>query len=153
MKQETIHVTDAHARIDHDLRSDGGRMIEWVGADGTVRIPEETVKDFAYPGPFVAAGKVYVNWKSLCCKQEVSGFLCWDIYGREVFYDAELFPCFDSYDYANETRHYRWFFIKEKGKLTRVYYSDGRRQIQVTEDVRNLENRCLEPLRELGWIE
>lgn len=152
MKQEIIHVTDTHASINHDLRCDGGREIQWIGADGTVRIPEETIKDFVYPGLFVAAGKVYTSWKSLCIKQEDSDFLYKDIYGREVFYDAELFPCFDSYDYANETRHYRWFFIREKGKLTRVYYTDGRRQIQVTENVRNLENRCLEPMQKLGWI-
>ena len=60
--------------------------------------------------------------------------------------------CFDSYDYANETRYYRWFFIKEKGKLTRIYYADERNRIQVTEDVRNLENKCLEKMRKEGWI-
>lgn len=152
MRNGTIHVSNTHAGIDHELRWDGGRKIEWVRSDGTIRIPEEKNRDFLYPGIFTAAGKVYPNWQSLCIRKDESGHFCRDIYGREVFCMSERFPCFDSYDYANETRRYRWFFIKENGRLIRVYYADGRNKIQVTEDVRDLENKCREQMQELGWI-
>lgn len=151
MKNETVQVTDTNVKIHHDLRTDIGKQIEWVAADGTVRTPEEQDRIFAYPGSFVAAGRVYPNWKALCA-QKVSGPVCRDIYGREVFCVAKLFPCFDSYDYLYETRHYRWFFIKENGSLTRVYYTDERPQLRVTEDVGNLENDCREQMEQYGWI-
>jgi len=151
MKKEAIRMTEAHAGIDHELRWDGGRQIVWVAPDGSVRVPEEKHKDFLYPGPFFAAGKAYVSWKGLCAQQTESG-LCRDLYGREVFYMAERFPCFDSYDYANENRYYRWFFLREQGKLTRVYYADERHKIEVTEDVSGLENKCRERLQKIGWI-
>lgn len=152
MKQETIHVSDVHAGIDHELRWDGGRQIQWVAPDGSVRIPEERRKEFLYPGIFTAAGRTYPGWKALCVEQDETGHFCKDIYGRDVFCMSELFPCFDSFDCANETRRYRWFFLKEKGKLTRVYYADERKKIQVTEDVRNLENNCREQMQKLGWL-
>lgn len=151
MKKASIHVTESHAGINHELRWDGGRQIVWEASDGTVRVPEEKHKEFLYPGPFFAAGKAYVSWKELCVEQEDSG-LCRDTYGREVFCMSELFPCFDSYDYANEHRYYRWFFLREKGKLTRVYYADERYKIEVTEDVAALENNCREQLQSIGWI-
>jgi len=153
MKHEKIHVSENHAGVDHSLRWDGGRQIEWVAPDGSVRIPDEERKEFRYPGVFTAAGRAYPCWKALCVKQGNSGYLWKDIYGREVFCLSERFPCFDSYDYANENRYYHWFFIKANGKLTRVYYADERDTIQVTEDVRSLENRCREPMQETGWLE
>ena len=152
MEKDRVYVSDIHAGIDHELRWDGGRQILWVTPEGGTRIPEERNREFVYPGAFTAAGKVYPGWKALCSDWDGSGCLCRDIYGREVFCISELFPCFDSYDYANETRYYRWFFIKEKGKLTRIYYADERNRIQVTEDVRDLENKCLEKMRKEGWI-
>ena len=151
MHKESMKVIESHAGIDHELRWDGGRQIVWVAADGTVRMPDEKHKDFLYPGLFIAAGKSYVSWKGLCAQQNENG-VCRDIYGREVFYMSERFPCFDSYDYANENRYYRWFFIREKGKLTRIYYADERHKIEVTEDVENLENKCREYLQKAGWL-
>ena len=115
-------------------------------------LPEETKKEFLYPGIFTAAGRAYPSWKALCVEQDETGHFCKDIYGRDVFCMSERFPCFDSFDYANETRRYRWFFLKEKGKLTRVYYADERKKIQVTEDVRDLENNCREQMQQLGWL-
>ena len=152
MNLKRIFVTDTSSGVDHQLRWDGGKKIQWVARDGSVRIPEETNKTFSYPGPFVAAGKTYIDWKSLCAFKKRGDYLYKDIYGREVFCVFELFPCFDSYDYANENRYYRWFFIKENGKLTRVYYADERPKIEVTEDVGSLENRCREPMQEVGWL-
>ena len=153
MKKDRIQVTDTRAQVRfHQLRVDSGRKIEWVADDGNVRIPEEQSKEFSYPGFFNAAGKRYLRWKDLCTNPDESGFLCRDIYGREVLYITELFPCFDSYDYLNETRYFRWFLIKADGKLTRVYCADDRGVIQVTEDVRDLEYRCIEKMQELNWI-
>lgn len=152
MEQKHIHVTDTHAGVDHELLWDGGKKIQWISSDGTVRTPEEKNKTFLYPGLFFAAGKPYTSWKSLCASTDDSGILAKDIYGREVLYIFELFPCFDSYDYANEDRYYRWFFIKEKEKLTRIYYADERHKIEVTEDVENLENKCREYLQKAGWL-
>lgn len=152
MNHETMHVSQIHAGIDHELRWDGGRQICWVAPDGTVRIPEETRKEFPYPGVFVAAGRTYPSWKALCVSQDETGHFCKDLYGRDVFYIRERFPCFDSFDYANETRYYRWFFLREKGRLTRIYYADERNKIQITEDVRNLENSCRQQMQELGWL-
>ena len=152
MKQETLHVSEISAGVDHELRWDGGRQIYWIASDGSIRIPEETKKEFLYPGIFTAAGRVYPSWKALCVKQDETGYLCKDIYGRDVFCMSERFPCFDSFDYANETRRYRWFFLKEKGKLTRIYYADERKRIQITEDVHDLENKCREQMQELGWL-
>lgn len=154
MKKETCCVTDTTVKISHDLRSDRGRQIQWVAADGTVRIPNGTDKSFLHPGLFFAAGKVYPSLNALRVKAlDPDGYVYQDIYGREVFCFAELFPCFDSYDYANETRHYRWFFIKENGRLTRIYHTDGRNTVHVTEDLRDLEDICLEQMQAQGWLE
>lgn len=151
MNTRSIHVTQNPAKIDHDLQMNSGHQIQWNCPDSTVRIPEEQDSFFPYPGSFTAAGRTYPNWQALCVEQE-AGPLCRDIYGREVFCISRLFPCFDSYDYLHETRRYRWFFIREKGILTRVYYSDGRHKIQVTEDVRDLEDLCREQMEQYGWI-
>ena len=153
MKRDTLQATENFGEVGfHQLRCDSGRKIEWVAEDGSVRIPEEKKTEFPYPGRFTAAGKTYRSWKELCTEPDESGLLCKDIYGRQVLYLSELFPCFDSYDYLNENRYYRWFFIKENGKLTRVYCADQRGVIQVTEDVRNLEYRCCEQMQKLNWI-
>ena len=152
MKFKSIRVTDRKASIDHDLRTDSGKQIEWVADDGAVRTPEEQDRYFDYPGLFTAAGKKYLSLKLLCIHKDPSSPIGRDIYGREVFCVSKRFPCFDSYDYLHENRYYRWFFIKENGVLTRVYYSDGRPRLRVTEDVQNLENTCLEQMESHGWL-
>jgi hypothetical protein len=45
-----------------------------------------------------------------------------------------------------------YFHDIENGSLTRVYYSDERPQLRVTEDVGNLENDCREQMEQYGWI-
>ena len=153
MEKDKINVTDDRGSVSHhQLRTDGGRQIKWVAEDGSERIPEEKKIDSPYPGIFKAAGKVYVGLASLRVQQDESGHCCRDIYGREVLYTDELFPCFDSYDYLNEDRYYRWFLIREDGKLTRVYCADRRGTVQVTEDVRTLESRCIKLLEDYHWI-
>ena len=146
MTKQSIHVTETHAGIDHELRWDGGRKILWVASDGSVRTPEESNKTFLYPGPFFAAGKAYVSWKGLCVEQTESG-LCRDLYGREVFYMAERFPCFDSYDYMYEKRYYRRYLIFADGTRTRVFLADESPNPCVTEDVRLLENDLWDELQ------
>ena len=153
MTKKMIFYSGSAGGVEHDLRTDSGREIAWIGPEGQVRTPKERKKETLYPGLFKAAGKVYTSWKGLCAKKGDGENLYYDVYGREVVYIAELFPCFDSYDYMNETRHYRWFFLKEDGKLTRVYHTDTRPTIEITEDVRYVENRCLEDLQKLGWVE
>lgn len=153
MTYKMIICPDSAKGVKHDLRTDSGREIAWIGPAGQVRTPEERTKETLHPGLFKAAGKTYTSWKGLCAKKGDQEDLYYDVYGREVVYIAELFPCFDSYDYMNENRHYRWFFLKENEKLTRVYYTDTRPTIEITEDVRYVENRCMESLQQLGWIE
>ena len=147
-----IKVTNDHAGIDHQLRWDGGKKIQWVAPDGTARNPEEQNFTFSYPGTFQAAGKTYLSIKALCAWKTRREGIYKDIYGREIFCVTERFPCFDSYDYANENRYYRWFFIKENGRLTRVYYADERNKIEVTEDVASLEYKCRDAMVEAGWL-
>ena len=152
MNGKMILFSENCGRISHDLCTKRGGEIGWVGENGDRRTPKEktvTVPRFG----FQAAGAAYDNWEKLCIKESDRKDVYYDVYGREVLCLAELFPCFDSYDYMHETRHYRWFFIQEKGKLTRVYYTDSRPTIEITEDVRYVENDCLNRMLELGWIE
>ena len=45
----------------------------------------------------------------------------------------------DVYDTMYDTRSYRWYFIREDQKLTRIYHDDESMNIYVTEDVRQVE--------------
>lgn len=116
-----------------------------------VRVPSEKTETCHYPGKFTAAGKTYHNWQQLCVSEDESGHFCKDIYGRSVLALWERFPCFDSYDYLYENRYYRWFFLQENGKLTRIFYTDERKEIHITEDVCNLESKCWEQMQKLGY--
>lgn len=126
--------------------------VKWLLEDGSVRVPEETVRKVACPGDFTAAGKTYSSWEQLChSREDEHGHLCRDIYGREVFAEWERFPCFDSYDYLYENRYYRWFFIREGDRLTCVHYTDGQDTLSITEDVYKLTRRCWEAMTEYRW--
>lgn len=147
-------------RVDHELRISGAKAIRWVStetnSDGTplfTRDPQERTEKYAAPGPFMAAGKNYDSLKQLHAVNSGDFMRYTDIYGRHVFYDAERFPCFDSYDYMYEKRCYRWFFILENGTLTRVYYTDTSDWIHVTEDVRNIEETRWEHMQEYHFFE
>ena len=56
-----------------------------------------------------------------------------------------------TFDYLYENRFYRWFFILDEGKITRVFYTDGCNQIDVTEDVANIEYICWKDLNRLPF--
>ena len=75
-----------------------------------------------------------------------------DCHGRTVISLSERFPCFDSYDYLYENRHYRWWLIIQPESITRVYAEDGRGKIYVTEDVLDLEPVCVEALKNAGLV-
>ena len=116
--------------------------------------PDSVAPHFDLPAalPFSAAGKLYLNIGQLYSGEEADG-LTTDIHGRQVFYYRERFPCFDSYDYLHEHRYYRWFLLKENGRLTRVYTADESGWLHVTEDVENLERKLTEELKKVGWVE
>lgn len=134
------------------------QRIRWVsieqnenGEPKVIRLPVESSKKFRYPGRFTANGKNYENWGQLCHKETDIRDVYTDIYGRVVFCYAERFPCFDSEDYLYENRFYRWFFILDDGKITRVFYTDESKQIDVTEDAANIENNCWMELGRLPY--
>lgn len=126
--------------------------IRWQNPDGSIRKPEEVKKTFLYPGVFWAGGRPYTSIHQLCAeKLDEEGHVCRDVYGREVFAEWERFPCFDSYDYLYEDRYYRWFYIRSDDQLTCVYYADQRRNIEVTDDVKKLPERCWKAIEECKW--
>ena len=138
-------------RVDYPLYSSATERLQWVSrkTDGegrplSVRDPEERTHTFPVVSGFVAAGKWYASLKLLTVKTDANGLWCRDVYGREVLAVRERFPCFDSEDFLHEDRYYRWFLLREGGKLTRVYHTDERPTVTVTEDVRDLEPYCWE---------
>lgn len=153
-------VCGSGTKVDYDYSMYSTQRIRWVsreknelGEPLSVRIPSETSQKFSYFRDFIADGKTYQTWDQLCQTETETPDLYRDIYGRLVFYTTELFPCFDSYDYLYENRRYRWFFILGDGKMTRVFYTDGRSNIHVTEDVECIEDKCWKELQKLPlWI-
>lgn len=126
--------------------------IRWKNPDGSIRTPEESKRTLLYPGVFWAGGRPYTSIQQLCAeKLDEEGHACRDIYGREVFAEWERFPCFDSYDYLYEDRYYRWFYIRSGDRLTCVYYTDQRQNIEVTEDVKQLPQRCWKAIEAHKW--
>lgn len=122
--------------------------MRWVsremGEDGqpiSVRTPVESRMEYPKVG-FIVAGKFYASLAQLTVKRDIYGIWCEDCYGREVFCVSERFPCFDSSDFLHENRFYRWFFLRENGKLWRIFSIDETPIVSVTKDVRMLENTC-----------
>ena len=98
---------------------------------------------------FAAAGRPYFGLSMLAAHREENSPWARDIYGRDVLVLRERFPCFDSADYRNEKRYFRWYFLCHKGKLTCVYHTDRTPVVTVTEDVRDLEDDCWKRMQEL----
>lgn len=143
----------------HDYMSFSTK-IRWVSRekDGegnpvTVREPQEQTTEFPDDSCFYAAGKKYKSIRQLFARMDETGTWCRDKYGREVLYLIESFPCFDSFDAMYENRYYRWFFLREDGRLTRIFMSDGLWGVHVTEDVENLETGCWEEMQRLGYFD
>lgn len=109
-----------------------------TGPDGAPlcsRRPQEATAAFSSSQGFTAAGKHYSGIQELHADRNDLSNPCLDIYGRRVLCFSERFPCFDSYDYLYENRHYRWFYLCDGEKLTLIYCADGRPTVKVTEDV------------------
>lgn len=137
----------------------GAKCLWWVseetdGEGQPVYIRESKEKTVKLPAtlPFTAAGKQYLNIGQLY-GGEITDGITTDVHGRQVLCYRERFPCFDSYDYLHEHRYYRWFILKENGRLTRVYTADESGWIFVTEDVENMERMLTEELKKVGWVE
>ena len=148
-----LRETGSGARASYPLCSYGTRRLAWVSPETgeVIREPQEKTREFIAGLGFAAGGKSYLSLKQLCREQDAAGTWAKDIYGRQVLCLKELFPCFDSYDYANEYRYYRWFFLCEDNKLTRIQFTDTQRKITVTEDVRDLESMLWRRFGELGY--
>lgn len=133
--------------------------VKWVntadkGMDGTARerIPSETIRTYTDGEPFRAAGRNYVSLEQLTVVKDERGVWCRDVHGREVFCVAERFPCFDSYDFLYEERCYRWFYIREKGRLTCIYHADGEKTFTVTEDMEMLGDNSWNCMLREGYV-
>lgn len=116
------------------------------------RVPADETRSVAAGMPFTAAGKAYLGVKQLTHKAMGDG-LYRDVYGRTVFAMKERYPCFDSYDAIHEKRFYRWWFLLEEGRLTRIYGEDDVPKLFITDDVGALECACTRALKEIGWVE
>lgn len=128
--------------------------LQWVSrTTGEVREPRETTRTYPAQLGFTAAGKHYQSIRQLYAQHDKTRTWCRDIYGREVLYLAERFPCFDSEDFLYEKRYYRFFFLREGEKLTRVQYTDESDTVTVTEDVANLERQWMERFQSLGYFD
>lgn len=131
--------------------------MQWVsreaGEDGqplSVRTPEETTRKYPKVG-FTVARKSYLSLAQLTAKSDKHGIWCEDCYGREVFCVSERFPCFDSEDFLSEKRYYRWFFLRENGKLWRVFSIDENPILTVTKDVRMFEETCWREMQQQNF--
>lgn len=141
--------------LSYDLISCKGGALTWMDkSTGASRVPVETTRKFVRGLPFMAAGRSYLSMSQLAERRKEPGS-CWhlDCYGRKVLEIAERFPCFDSFDALHESRYYRWFFLRENGALTRVYATDARSTIYVTEDAAFLENAAWKLLEEHGCLD
>lgn len=146
-------------RLNYPLSSYSSYAIRWVsrekGADGAplkVRTPVESTKAFSLSGGFTAAGRHYNSLEQLYVEHDSTKTWCRDCYGREVLYLAERFPCFDSCDFENEDRFYRWFFLRQNDRLTRIHHTDTTRKIYVTEDVGSIERSMWSLMSMFGYF-
>lgn len=149
---------DNGKRAEYPGYSAATMRMRWVsretGPDGVplqTRTPEEKTHTFPAVG-FVAAGRPYASLDQLTAEQDESGHWRRDVYGREVLCLWERFPCFDSADLLYEDRYFRWFFLRQDGKLIRVQHTDERPTVTVTEDVADLEQDCWRQMEQLGYF-
>lgn len=127
--------------------------VTWLENGKEKPSPQETKREFRLADGFEAAGRKYSGINQLKAEKTDDGGFYRDVYGRQVFEVKERFPCFDSYDYLNEDRYYRWFYIQEDGKLCRIYYADQRENIEVTEDLAAVNRRSFKAMKENGYCD
>lgn len=138
----------------------GSTRVEWVsrevneaGEPVKIHNPEESNRICPVTEGFTLLGRRYPDIRSIISIMDESRNWCRDVYGREVLYIRERFPCFDSYDYAYEHRYFHWFFLRQDGKLARIQYTDERDVLYITEDVAYVENKCWRKMEELKYFE
>lgn len=137
--------------IDHPGYWSGGLKVQWRNPEtGEIRVPEELNRSVSAFGPFTAGCRTYRNLSELETGKTQDPQVFQDAYGRQVLRLRERFPCFDSYDYASEDRHFHWYYLKDGEKLVRIYYADDRKEIQITEDVGLLEQDGWEAMAKRG---
>lgn len=129
--------------------------IAYPTPEGGLRVPEDLTVPYRQTRlrhGFRAAGKRYSSLAQLRHDRGNHVYLSRDIYGREVLSLKRGFPTFDEFDAMYEDRMYHWYFLREEGRLTRIYYCDEDDTVYVTEDVREIEDWCLETMMELGYF-
>lgn len=153
-----VTVTGEGDKAEYDSRSGSTKRIMWISretaADGhplRIRTPKSASKTYKLPLPFKAADKNYSSLDKLLAEKSADGTYR-DCYGRVVLSVTERFPCFDSHDYANESRCYRWWIIVGEGYISRIFHTDGSKDIFVTDDVQDIEENCLEELKKCGYV-
>lgn len=148
--------SESGEKLSYPLFSSSSVKIIWQSAEKDeegkaklARIPQESEKTFSFNN-FYAAGKHYRNISQLCTQKD--GELFKDIYGRTVFYDKQRFPCFDSYDYMSEDRYFHHFYLKENGRLTRIYYHDDMLEVYVAEDADRVASQFAQDMVRNGFL-
>lgn len=116
---------------------------------GTDAGSQPTKAVYTLKGGFVAGGKVYRNLQQLTAQETDIQDLYRDIYGREVLYLRERFPCFDSFDYLHENRYFRWFYLLAEGTLTEVYFEDERPTVTVTENIQDVRQQWRDKIQDV----
>lgn len=132
--------------------------VQWIsqeteedGSTRRTRQPQEHTT--CYTGfPIQAAGKTYRDLRQLTCGKKGHYRLYRDVHDRLVFQMVKPFPCFDEFDAMCETRMYRWYFLRENGRLTRIFTADDSDEIYVTEDVARLESFVWEHMKQWGYF-
>ena len=139
-------ITGPGSAVSYDSWFGATRRIRWVsrrtdesGLAAVIRDPSESTSRFSAADGFTAAGKRYGSTAELLSWFDPESGRGKDIYGRRVLYVSERFPCFDSCDFENEDRFYRWFFLRQNDRLTRIHHTDTTGKIYVTEDLRSIE--------------
>ena len=136
------------------------RCGEWAETEANLndpnpilRIPMPRVYTYESEKGFYVDGKVYQSVQDFKSRKDRKEHIYWDIYNRKVMEVYERFPCFDSYDYANEDRYYRWFYLVSGNKMWCIYQADGRKTVLVTEDVAEIDAMVWRNMKRFHLVE
>lgn len=131
------------------------RFVDWVDLEGSAcarRIPRPRIRRYSLCNGFRVGKAEYRCLSELRAEiLDQEKHLYKDVHGRVFAEVEERFPCFDSFDYANEDRYYHWLYLIENGKLFLVYYMDEDERVTVTEDVKEIEANVWREMVRLGW--
>ena len=156
-KRMALTAERSTVRLSCPLMSVGTVEAEWRRADKPEfrRIPEEKIVRFGKNQPLTILNERYPGLFDADSPfgNLTHGRQTTDRYGRDIICFLERFPCFDSEDYANENRYFRWFFVREGDVIARVFYEDETDEVIVTEDVRYIETSCWEELRKTRFCQ